>query len=659
MNILKWIESDEEALSEYRYYLGLGYSDETAQVLAAVTYGESDVAFLVSRLDSEHVIRDLYEWLRRQEDPTPRQAIRRFYREDFDRRAREMRSKRDSSAPMPKASRGGFAGLLRSITAPIGAVPDMSDDDDLDFSDLGFEDDGISETGPEVTASFAAFEEDEALADCAAPSEPFPVMHMKLSAPAAARVGGARMRRLAEALSTDAYEPIEEKGAQSVFTAPTSTFRMTTGTASMGILFNQMRSGRRVRMEQVRIEEILNYFDYDGEVPEGAKFAVTTELYDKGGDRRLLFVHAQAAAERKERQNIVLLLDTSGSMSSQSRVTQETVATIVSKLRVGDRISLVTYSTKDRTWLNGYEIRSEEDRDTLMGIVLGIEIDGCTYGSAGIETAYRIGAENYMPDGNNQVILITDGDLNFGITDKGGLKDLIEEKKKSNLFLSVIGTGLYNYQDEKLDVLAKHGNGTYCVVDSLEDVAESVDRRFIALTNIVAKDVKAQVEFNPRFVKSYRLLGYENRALKHEDFSNDAVISEPYGSGGHGVALYELEMVTDGEPASAGLRYQTPVLTDSDELGTVSIRYKEPLGEESSLIEVPIPNAVHSTRNTRLAYVLYCLAELLRESDKLDESDVMFLSAAVRSDFEEFDEPNRGKLQLMAEYCGANGYTAR
>ncbi len=137
-------------------------------------------------------------------------------------------------------------------------------------------------------------------------------------------------------------------------------------------------------------------------------------------------------------------------------------------------------------------------------------------------------------------ILITDGDLNFGITSKGGLKSLIEEKKISNLFLSVIGTGLYNYKDDKLEVLAKHGNGTYCVVNDLEDVEVSINKRYIALTNIVAKDVKAQVEFNPRFVKNYRLLGYENRELNHEDFTNDSVISEPYGSGSHGVALYEL-----------------------------------------------------------------------------------------------------------------------
>ena len=239
------------------------------------------------------------------------------------------------------------------------------------------------------------------------------------------------------------------------------------------------------------------------------------------------------------------------------------IATIFSKLKIGDKISLVTYSTTDETVLDGYEIRSEQDKETLMGILYGIKINGCTYGSAGIETAYKIGAQNYLKDGNNQVILITDGDLNFGITSKGGLKSLIEEKKKSNLFLSVIGTGLYNYKDDNLEVLAKHGNGTYCVVNDLEDVEESINKRYIALTNIVAKDVKAQVEFNPRFVKNYRLLGYENRELNHEDFTNDAVISEPYGSGSHGVALYELEMAAENSTPASDLKYQTPVLIRS------------------------------------------------------------------------------------------------
>ena len=281
-------------------------------------------------------------------------------------------------------------------------------------------------------------------------------------------------------------------------------------------------------------------------------------------------------------------------MFGNAAVTQAAVAAILSKLRPGDRFSLVTYSDEDHTVVEGYPIRDEQDKEILMGKLLSLEIDGCTWGLAGIKTAYEIGARYYGEGWSNQVVLITDGDLNFGITDKGGLKDLIEEKKKSGLFLSVVGTGLWNYQDDKLEVLSKHGNGTYCVANSLSDVTESIDRHYAALTNIIAKDVKAQLEFNPRFVKSYRLLGYENRELAHEDFADDTVISEPYGSGGHGVALYELEM---GEAAQAGLKYQTAVPTGSDELCTVKIRYKAPLADVSHELQAVVYDRETATRN--------------------------------------------------------------
>ena len=249
-------------------------------------------------------------------------------------------------------------------------------------------------------------------------------------------------------------------------------------------------------------------------------------------------------------------------------------------------------------------------------------------------------------------MLITDGDLNFGITDKGGLKELIEEKKKSGLFLSVIGTGLWNYQDDKLEVLSKHGNGTYCVVNSLPDVPESIDRHYAALTNIIAKDVKAQLEFNPCFVKSYHLLGYENRELAHEDFVDDTVISEPYGSGGHGVALYELEM---GEAAQAGLKYQTAVPTGSDELCTVKIRYKEPLADVSHELQAVVFDRETATRNAELARLLCCVSEKLRGSDKLDEADEQFLARMLSGGkYKERGGKDAEKLTLFVESMALN-----
>ena len=607
MNIHSLIEKDKQVQKKYNYYRSLGYTDYAAAVFSTVTYGESRTVLLAQKYgaDTTRLVSNLYEWLKNKPDKKLREP------EDFE----EIKCR-----AMPTMARKSIFPDAVSYRLHASA-PMRTAQKEVQHMKMG-------QMLPLVDS-----EPLEETADCCV-------------GPDASNV----TLKFLKSLSTDSYELIEEKAAKNVFTSPTSTFRMTTSNASMGIVFNQLRNGRRVNMDQVRIEEVLNYFDYNAEAPENDKFRISTELLPKGDSKKLLYIHAQAAEETRDHQNIVLLLDVSGSMCSNEEVTQAAIATIFSKLKIGDKISLVTYSTTDETVLDGYEIRSEQDKETLMGILYGIEINGCTYGSAGIETAYKIGAQNYLKDGNNQVILITDGDLNFGITSKGGLKSLIEEKKKSNLFLSVIGTGLYNYKDDNLEVLAKHGNGTYCVVNDLEDVEESINKRYIALTNIVAKDVKAQVEFNPRFVKNYRLLGYENRELNHEDFTNDAVISEPYGSGSHGVALYELEMAAENSTPASDLKYQTPVLTDSDELGTVKIRYKEPLSDVSHPVEATFFNTDHATANARLAYLLYCISEKLRGSDKLDEADETYLSDMLTDrKYKEIAGTNLEKLELLID----------
>ena len=624
MNLSALIEEDKLIRAKYDYYRSLGYTDYAAAVFSTVTYGYNDLASFVQKLtpDKTRTISDLAAWLKDRPETHPENAFSNYAIENRPQSAveegREILAT-PTAAPSPRISRkANPTSAARSVEACM-APP------------VAYERRKSPSERFSLDRSYAA-----------------PLQASKTASAASSRPSP--LRALAEALSTDSYETVEEKSAKSVFTSPTSTFRMTTGNASMGVVFNQIRNGRRVIMDQVRIEEVLNYFDYNAEAPENEKFRISTELLLKGDSKKLLYIHAQAAEETRDHQNIVLLLDVSGSMRSNATVTQEAIATIFSKLKTGDKISLVTYSSEDETVLDGYEIRSEQDKETLMGILFGIRIYGGTFGSAGIETAYKIGASHYHPDWNNQVILITDGDLNFGITSKNGLEKLIEKKKKSNLFLSVIGTGLYNYKDDNLEVLSKHGNGTYCVVNSLSDVEESINRHYIALTNIIAKDVKAQVEFNPRFVKAYRLLGFENRQLNHEDFTNDAVISEPYGSGSHGVALYELEMAAENTTPASDLKYQTPVLTDSDELGTVKIRYKEPLSDVSHPVEATFRNTDHATANARLAYLLYCISEKLRRSDKLDEADEAYLADMLTDGkYKEIAGTNTEKLELLID----------
>ena len=591
------VKSKKDNLERYIFYRGLGYSVEASELLACVTYGDETLTYRMDGFSPDNRLRQLRGWLEQRREVTPKDALRAWYNEKHRR-------------PEPRDTGGGLT---------CGS------------------------------ASFCLNTYENSIA---------PSYNLLRSRPRSLKLSRFNDTFCEESyfsveeLSYDAYEPIEEKSAKGVFTAPTSTFRMTTSTASMGILFNQLRSGRRINLDQVRIEEILNYFDYEAPTPTEDKFAIRTELLQKSADKKLLFVHVQGREEQREHQNIVVLLDVSGSMTGYAEVTQAAVAVILSKLCPGDRFSLVTYSSEDHTVVEGYPIRSEQDKEILMGKILSLEIDGGTWGSAGIETAYEIGAKYYGEGWSNQVMLITDGDLNFGITDKGGLKELIEEKKKSGLFLSVIGTGLWNYQDDKLEVLSKHGNGTYCVVNSLSDVTESINRHYAALTNIIAKDVKAQLEFNPCFVKSYRLLGYENRELAHEDFVDDAVISEPYGSGGHGVALYELEM---GEAAQAGLKYQTAVPTGSDELCTVKIRYKEPLADVSHELQAVVFDRETATRNAELARLLCCVSEKLRGSDKLDESDEQFLARMLSGGkYRELSGKDTEKLTLFVESMSLN-----
>lgn len=569
----------------YNYYIGLGYDHKTAASLSLFTYGHY-------RYD-EFSIDDLYEALCKGEEYLPPEEIER--RKEWERAVKESRAR-------CRASMGKHAGMMVCDKAlSTGPVNHYSDDICLGMGDPDELMDGLMCT--EETVEFA----------------------------------------------TDEYELIEEKDARVTAADSTSTFRMTTNTASAGVVLNQLRSGRRIDQSMVRIEEMLNYFRYDSKIPERDMFNVSYELIDADNARKYLYVNVQGREDVKEKQNIIILLDVSGSMCSNTRQTQAIIATIVSKLGNGDKISLITYSDEDIVELEAFEVNGQEDRISVLEKLLSIEITGCTNGSKGIESAYKIGKKNYINGGNNQVILITDGDLNFGITDKGGLEELIEKKKKDNLFLSVIGTGLWNYKDDKLETLSKHGNGVYRTVNNLADVKKSIDEEYASLVNIIAKDVKAQVEFNPDVVESYRLLGFENRTLNREDFTNDKVISEPFGSGGYGVAMYELTMKTGSEPVDSGLKYSKLVTTGSKELATVKVRYKEPLEDDSHEIEKVIENAEPSyTDNLKLAFVVYACAEKLRGSDKISDEEITLAKKLYKELGVEIREKNSADLYKLA-----------
>lgn len=444
---------------------------------------------------------------------------------------------------------------------------------------------------------------------------------------------------------TESYEHIEEKGFQNVSDNPTSTFRTTCNTASMGILMNNIRKGRAVKPSSIRMEELMNFFDYELKANDDL-LNINIEMCDKPYSKnKLLFIGVKGKVITPEKQNINILLDVSGSMSSNSINMIRTIAAIVKRLNVGDKFSIVTYSTKDHTIIEGMEF--DGDLDKIIEKLFDIYISGYTNGSKGIETSYKIAANNFIKDGANKVILITDGDLNFGINSNDGLKNLILEKKKTGVFLSVIGMGIGNYKDDKLETLAKNGNGNYCVINTSHELEDIVVKNYEQIIFSIAKDVKAQVEFNPALIKSYRLLGYENREISHSDFNNDEVIAEPFGSGATCVALYEVELA-DGNAETAGLKYQKPVLTDSKEYCTVSVRYKLPMADTSELISKPLDHIGEMTTNLKLAYICYAIAEKFRESDKADLKDELFaryLAETMKDD--EIEKLNGDKIELL------------
>ena len=445
---------------------------------------------------------------------------------------------------------------------------------------------------------------------------------------------------------TESYHHLEEKGFQEVADSPTSSFRTTCNTASIGNLMNQLRHSRDIKPDSVRIEELMNFFDYDIAASDDI-VNIHAEICDKPNSKnKLLFVGVKGKEEAMKKQNIVLLLDTSGSMSSNANIMKKTMMTVVSKMQEGDTLSLITYSDNDHTIFHGLKI-NKDSIETIIEKMLEIGITGCTNGSAGIETAYKFAADYFIEDGVNKVILMTDGDLNFGINSNNGLEKLILEKKKTNVFLSVIGMGIWNYKDDKLETLAKNGNGNYCTINDSWELEEVVLKRYNAIIHTIAKDVKAQVEFNPAKVKSYRLLGYENRTISRTEFNDDKVIAEPFCSGSVCVAMYELEMA-EGKVEDAGLKYQTQVLNNSDEYCTISVRYKLPMEEKSKLVTKAVEVIGDFSDNAKLAFVCYAIGEKFRDSKFNDLKDeLMARYIAETFDSGKVAELNGDKLNLL------------
>ena len=411
--------------------------------------------------------------------------------------------------------------------------------------------------------------------------------------------------------NSEEYSEWEEKGYSSVMKEPVSTFSADVDTASYSNLRRLIREGYSIDElpeNAVRIEEMLNYFTYDYKEPEGSEpFGVTAKIgkcpWNEDAELVMLGLKTEDIDyEDAPASNLVFLLDVSGSMYADDKLPllQEAFCLLADNLTEKDRVSIVTYAGDDTVVLEGV---SGDKTRTIKKALMGLEAGGGTHGSKGIETAYALAEDNFIKGGNNRVILATDGDLNIGLTSEEELEELITEKKESGIFLSVLGFGTGNIKDNKMETLADKGNGNYAYIDSLREANKVLVEEMSATLLTICKDVKLQVEFNPAVVSDYRLIGYENRALNKEDFDDDTKDAGEIGAGHSVTALYEVILK---EPLSGLSDEDINDLKYSDEYRkeqgkdslensstekewfTLSIRYKKPAEEESSLLAYPI-----------------------------------------------------------------------
>jgi Ca-activated chloride channel family protein len=428
----------------------------------------------------------------------------------------------------------------------------------------------------------------------------------------------------------EAYERIVDNPFVSVKQSPLSTFSSDVDTASYSNVRRFLTRSQAPPRDAVRIEEMINYFNYDypkvsGPHPIAANIEVASAPWD--GRHRLvrIGIRAKDVEMGQKPSNLVFLIDVSGSMASQERLPllKSALRMMADRLTESDRITIVTYAGSTGVALKP---TSGDRKDVIRGAIDALQAGGSTNGAAGIQLAYEHAVYNFVEGGVNRVILATDGDFNVGITNRNDLTALIEQKAKSGVFLTALGFGMGNYKDSTLELLADKGNGNYAYIDSLNEARKALVEQLTGTLVTVAKDVKIQVEFNPAFVGAYRLIGYENRALRAEDFADDRKDAGDMGAGHTVTALFEIvpKGAEDNPFEADGLRYQdakpAPAKNNnvSQELLNLRVRYKEPEGSESRLIEFPAKDSgaefSKASADFRFAAAVASFGMILRKS---------------------------------------------
>jgi Ca-activated chloride channel family protein len=405
--------------------------------------------------------------------------------------------------------------------------------------------------------------------------------------------------------NTEGYASVNENGYKSVKSNPLSTFSIDVDNASYSNIRRFINNGQLPPADAVRIEEMVNYFKYDYPEPAGEHpFSVYTEMAVCPWNKKHQLLHIGLRGKSIDKSllpssNLVFLLDVSGSMSDPNKLPllKSAFGLLVNELRIQDRVAIVVYAGAAGLVL---ESTPGNRKEAIMAAIDNLEAGGSTAGGAGLKLAYAEAEKNFIKGGNNRIILATDGDFNVGESSNGGMERLVEEKRELGVFITVLGFGMGNVKDDKMELIADKGNGNYSYIDNLQEARKVLVREFGGTLFTIAKDVKFQIEFNPARVQSYRLIGYENRLLNDEDFNDDKKDAGEMGAGHNVTALYELVPAGSDEtgPSVDPLKYQVLKHTDiqkntiSSECLTIKLRYKKPDGQTSMLLEKSVEGLV-------------------------------------------------------------------
>jgi Ca-activated chloride channel homolog len=448
--------------------------------------------------------------------------------------------------------------------------------------------------------------------------------------------------------NTEGYSAIHENGFKSPLREPLSTFSIDVDAASYSNVRRFINEGQEPVPDAVRIEEMINYFDYDYPQPkDGHPFSIVYELGDCpwNDGHKLLHIGLQGekmATDKVPPSNLVFLLDVSGSMDEPNKLPLliRAMKLLVGQLRAEDRVAIVVYAGS-----SGLVLPSTpgSQKEKINAALEKLRAGGCTAGSAGLKLAFQVAEENFMKAGNNRIILATDGDFNIGPSSNAEMERMIETYRNKGIFISVTGFGMGNYKDDKMEIIADKGNGNYSYIDNLMEAKKVFINEFSSTLFTIAKDVKIQIEFNPSYVKEYRLVGYENRLLNEEDFDDDKKDAGELGAGHTVTALYEIVPAKDKTEELRRLKYQQsdvlPDATGNNELATIKFRYKRPESDKSILMVKTIPHTAlpigQTSNNFRFSAAVAGFGMLLRNSEytgSMDYDQVLSLARGSKGD---------------------------